>query len=462
MIGDLRNVLEQLTDQEFEGISVILSAIIRLSTAAIFLICSAFLYVSISKARKLPHKSNTIGIIFIMISVLLLAGYPLSKMLFNYNSDYIVVNIFFSTFNNGFVIASIPFLGTGFSWIRKIKPFRNRLVWVISSLTLCMLVSIMLVLLEQINPEVARIAELSFSLFTIALLGYASMTSFKSSKYNYLSLFIILTPFLCYLCLQLLIFNHQENNEPEIVVFRTIFTIITNSALAGVLVLTAINSLFANMEERLQAESTKRKKMTELVDVAEAKSNTLLRETNSLREALIEKDKIIQALRLEAGGETENIRLSEMKIGFDRNSIEKYTITFTFFLGNDTFFVKCSNNKLTVPHSHWIIFAAARKHNITLKHPDIAQIKFQMIKYLNSFSSSVKIMQEYVFRNNGGEFDINIDKEHIHFEHINDFSNNIQLLETFKKYLLCFNIPGGSKNTTETLQLAFESLVKNN
>jgi hypothetical protein len=130
-------------------------------------------------------------------------------------------------------------------------------------------------------------------------------------------------------------------------------------------------------------------------------------------------------------------------------------------LGNDAVSVKCTNNKLTVPHAHWIIFAAARKHNITLKHPDIAQSKFQMIKYLNSFSSSVKIMQEFIFRNNGGEFDINIDKENILFESIDDYSSNIQLLETFKKYLLCFNIAGGSKNTNETLHASLASLLKN-
>jgi hypothetical protein len=285
MIGDLLNALDQLTDHEYEVISITLSAIIRFSTVGIFLFCSAFLYVIISKARKLRHTTNANGIIFILISVLLLAGYPLSKTLFNYDSKDIAVNIFFSTFNNGFVIASIPFFGTGFLWIRKIKPFRNRLVWVISSLTFCMLVSILLVLLEKINPEVAQIAELAFSLFTITLLGYASITSFKLAQYNYLSLIIVLVPFLCYLFLQFLIFNHQANNGPGIIVFRTIFTIITNSALAGVLILTALNSLFANIEERLLTESTKRKKMEELVELAEVKTNTLLTETSSLREA---------------------------------------------------------------------------------------------------------------------------------------------------------------------------------
>lgn len=453
-------VIDNIEGQELERFTLLLLNVGRFSVTAIFLLAFTHLYVLYTRAKRYNYPVNRNGIVFIMFGVLMWFLMAASRLFILVDANDLTFQLFFSTFNNGFLLASLPFIGNGFQWIRRIKFFRNRLIWVISVLIFCMIVSVLLLLSAKINADFSVSSEVIFSMLSMTLFGYAACSSFKMHGAKTGILLLVAIVPIMYALLQILINFSVIDDAFKLVVFQVLAIIIANSSMAGLLILTSANMIQGSLEELLAAANAKTKKLENELALSKANSLELLATIQRLEDTIGEKDLQIQARKSEAGELLKNIYLKTVLIGSENNNNGKYFITFTFMNDDEPLTLKCINNKLTVPHSHWIVFALARKNGITLKHHDIAQTKFQMIKYLNSFSLSQKIQQEQVFRNNGGEFDMHVNPECILFEGIDGFSTNVQLQETFKKYSVCFGMDSNTRQNTDKVHQLLVELLK--
>jgi hypothetical protein len=110
------------------------------------------------------------------------------------------------------------------------------------------------------------------------------------------------------------------------------------------------------------------------------------------------------------------LRVTSISLGFNREN-ERYVLRIRF-QGEDPSDIRSAEVtavKLLQPFANWILFALARKHDIKLMHPDLSTTKFRMVEFWNK-DASVKLTQEMLFSNDGGQFEFKIDASQIHFE----------------------------------------------
>jgi hypothetical protein len=110
------------------------------------------------------------------------------------------------------------------------------------------------------------------------------------------------------------------------------------------------------------------------------------------------------------------LKITSLVLGYNKEN-ERYFVRLTFSGddGEDVRTTEVTAVKLLQPFANWMLFALARTHNVKLMHPDLSTTKFRMVEFWNK-DAGVKLTQEMLFSNDGGQFEFKIDASQIHFE----------------------------------------------
>jgi hypothetical protein len=128
------------------------------------------------------------------------------------------------------------------------------------------------------------------------------------------------------------------------------------------------------------------------------------------------------------------LRVISIALGFNRET-ERYILRIRFQgdSPSDIRFSEVTMLKLLQPFANWILFALARKHHIKLMHPDLSTIKFRMVEFWNK-AASVKLSQEMLFSNDGGQFEFRLEPDQIEFEELSYFFPKYVIREAILKH----------------------------
>jgi hypothetical protein len=141
------------------------------------------------------------------------------------------------------------------------------------------------------------------------------------------------------------------------------------------------------------------------------------------------------------------IQLKLLRIGYDK-SAKVYFIEIEYVHEGVTVKERVENRKILLPFSNWVLFSMAKKLDVKLLSHDIALTKFRMVEYWNK-DGETKLSQEFLFINNFGSFEFNVDPTIIEFVDLEHLESKLIISEAIQKHL---------ENFTSTLHTSENSI----
>lgn len=209
----------------------------------------------------------------------------------------------FSTFNNAFLIASLPFFKFGFKNIKEnISLFRDKKYWAKFVLITNMVIFLILTIMWDDKKDVNALEyfDFGYSSVTLILIGYAITKAFQGRKYG--KPFILVSIFIT-----ILLVTTQMALLPE---FRTkILDLPKLLMIASQLILISLFLVLAQswvVEESLNVQDSIIEKLEVNNAILSNTNKSLLTETEQLREKLTEKEQ--QLLEVKPKNEESNTK----------------------------------------------------------------------------------------------------------------------------------------------------------
>jgi hypothetical protein len=375
--------------------------------------------------KKLTERNDNKSLFFIalgMFSWSTIAFYKLfdPPVPFLLLSD---IDRIFSVFTNIFFVIALPFFPAAFIKFRqKVGFFRKTEQWVSNAFVFFAFLAALFAVIERnIESDYGKnliiVIDSVFSTITIGLISYAVYKSFTMTMNDTLTK-VLVALFMC-------LFPVSQVLIPATAIFPDI-----NYLYIPLLICLLLGLVFFSF-----------------ITIA---NYTLLIERKPELPSNIEEVEVKQA----------DLQINSFKIGYD--TLKKlYFIEMNFLMNGTSVAERVENRKILLPFSNWILFSIAKKLDVKILNHDIALTKFRMVEYWNK-ESEIKINQDYLFTNNHGFFEFNLDDKNIELIDFNHLENKFIIKEAIQKHIENFSslFPTKEKaklNSSEVLKLFIQS-----
>lgn len=321
-----------------------------------------------------------------------------------------------SAFSNLFLLASLPYFPGLFNhWKNRYVFFRKPEKWIINVFIFFTILTVLFTIIDRnsdsdISKKVIILVDSFISLITLTLVCYAiykTLTRFWNGVFLRTILLISFTSFI-----STQFFLPLISIFPD--VLRGYYPYALVITLSGIVFLTytAISSFAMHF----------------------------------IKVQMVSKDTVVDSLNV-----------SGIHVGY-KTTEKKYYVRLLFTASGknkQTFSEEIQTNKLLVPFANWLLFAVARKKNVSIQHPDIAITKFRMVEFWNK-NSEVNLSQELLFDNDRGFFRLEVLPENITIDDIDFLKKKFMIREAFVKHKDSFMDQLNINNDEELMTVLFE------
>ena len=321
-----------------------------------------------------------------------------------------------SAFSNLFLLASLPYFPGLFNhWKNRYAFFRKPDKWIINVFIFFTILTVLFTTIDRnidsdASKKVIILVDSFISVITLALVCYAvykTLTRFWNGTFLQLILVVLFTSFISTQFFLPLISIFPET-------LRGYYPYALVITLSGIVFLTytAITS-FAMHFVHVQ---------------------------------MVSKDTVVDSLNV-----------SGMHIGYKTTEKKYYVHLFFNSSGKNRqeFSEEIQTNKLLVPFANWILFAVARKKNVSIQHPDIAITKFRMVEFWNK-NAEITISQELLFDNDRGFFRLEVLPENITINNSVFLAKKFMIRDAFIKHKESFVDQLNVDNEEELMKVLFD------